>query len=175
MDPGIENNPYLGFVYTSFQEHATFISYGNTACLAKEGGDPVLARICGTIALDEKRHENAYARIVKKLIEVDPTGMTAHLMYDGHDPRLFTHFAAVAQQLGVYTAHDYADILEFLIGQWGLEKLEGLTGEGRRAQEFVCGLAPRIRRLQGLADQRAKKLKPPRVKFSWIFNRKLSL
>ncbi|ESR47625.1 hypothetical protein CICLE_v10001443mg [Citrus x clementina] len=189
MDPGTENNPYLGFVYTSFQERATFISHGNTARLSKEGGDPVLARICGTIASDEKRHENAYARIVEKLLEVDPTGamiaiadlmnkkitMPAHLMYDGHDPRLFAHFAAVAQRLGVYTAHDYADILEFLIGRWGLEKLEGLTGEGRRAQEFVCGLAPRIRRLQELADQRAKKLKPPLVKFSWIFNRELSL
>jgi acyl-[acyl-carrier-protein] desaturase len=48
----------------------------------------------------------------------------------------------------VHTADDYADILEFLIGQWGLEKLEGMSGEGRRAQEFVCVLAPRIRKLQ---------------------------
>jgi acyl-[acyl-carrier-protein] desaturase len=54
----------------------------------------------------------------------------------------------VAQRLGVYTADDYANILEFLIGRWGLEKLEGMSGKGRRAQEFVCGLAPRIRKLQ---------------------------
>lgn len=189
QDPGTENNPYLGFVYTSFQERATFISHGNTARLAKEGGDPVLARICGTIASDEKRHENAYTKITEKLLEVDPTGamlaiadlmekkitMPAHLMYDGVDPRLFEHFAAVAQRLGVYTVHDYADILEFLIERWGLEKLEGLTGEGRRAQEFVCGLAPRIRRLQELAEKRAKKIKPHGVKFSWIFNKELSL
>ncbi|KAK9192427.1 hypothetical protein WN944_003117 [Citrus x changshan-huyou] len=104
MDPGTENNPYLGFVYTSFQERTTFISHGNTARLAKEGGDPMLARICGTIASDEKRHENTYARIVEKLLEVDPTAammaivdlmnkkitMPAHLMYVGHDPRLFS-------------------------------------------------------------------------------------
>ena len=31
MDPKTENNPYLGFVYTSFQERATKISHGNTA------------------------------------------------------------------------------------------------------------------------------------------------
>ena len=74
QDPGTENNPYLGFVYTSFQERATFISHGNTARLAKEGGDPVLARMCRTIASDEKRHETAYARIVEKLLEVDPSG-----------------------------------------------------------------------------------------------------
>ena len=44
--------------------------------------------------------------------------MPAHLMYDGKDPRLFEHFSAVAQRMGVYTANDYADILEFLIGRW---------------------------------------------------------
>ncbi|KAJ7959237.1 Acyl-[acyl-carrier-protein] desaturase [Quillaja saponaria] len=189
MDPGTGNNPYLGFVYTSFQERATFISHGNTARLAREGGDPVLARICGTIASDEKRHENAYARIVEKLLEVDPTTsmlaiadmmhrkitMPAHLMFDGRDPRLFDHFSAVTQRLGVYTANDYADILEFFIERWRLEKLEGLTGYGKRAQDFVCGLAPRIRKLQERADERAQKKEPHGVKFSWIFNKELKL
>ncbi|KAK3043798.1 hypothetical protein RJ639_000497 [Escallonia herrerae] len=189
MDPGTENNPYLGFVYTSFQERATFVSHGNTARLAKDGGDPLLARICGTIASDEKRHENAYARIVEKLLEVDPSGamlaiadmmrkkitMPAHLMYDGKDPHLFEHFSAVAQRLGIYTADDYADILEFLIERWRLEKLEGLTGESRRAQDFVCGLAPRIRKLQERADERARMLEPRGVKFSWIFNKEVMM
>nr|AGV54369.1 stearoyl-ACP desaturase [Phaseolus vulgaris] len=160
-----------------------------TARLAKECGDPVLARICGSIAADEKRHENAYSKIVEKLIEVDPTGamvaigtmmekkitMPAHLMYDGEDPRLFEHYAEVAQRVGVYTANDYADILEFLIGRWRLEKLEGLRGEGKRAQDYVCGLAPRIRKLQERADERARKMKPRGVKFSWIFNKELHL
>ncbi|CAI8605593.1 unnamed protein product [Vicia faba] len=189
MDPGTENNPYLGFVYTSFQERATFVSHGNTARLAKEGGDPVLARICGTIAADEKRHENAYSKIVEKLLEVDPSGamvaigdmmekkitMPAHLMYDGQDPKLFEHFAAVAQRTGVYTANDYADILEFLVERWRLEKLEGLTSEGKKAQDYVCGLAPRIRRLQERADARARKMKPQGVKFSWVFNNEVIL
>ncbi|BAT82195.1 Stearoyl-[acyl-carrier-protein] 9-desaturase [Vigna angularis] len=189
MDAGFENNPYLGYVYTSFQERATFVSHGNTAKLAKDGGDPVLARICGTIAADEKRHERAYSRIVEKLLEVDPTGvmvavgtmlekritMPAHLMYDGEDPRLFEHYAAVAQRVGVYTVNDYADILEFLIERWRLEKVEGLTGEGKRAQDYVCGLAPRIRKLQERAEERARKMKPRSMKFSWIFHKELHL
>ncbi|RAL48169.1 hypothetical protein DM860_005593 [Cuscuta australis] len=188
MDPGTENNPYLGFIYTSFQERATFVSHGNTARLAKDGGDAVLARICGTIAADEKRHENAYSKIVEKLLELDPDGamvaiadmmrkkitMPAYLMTDGRDPNLFEHFSSVTQSLGVYTAHDYADILEFLIGRWNLEALEaGLSGEGRAAQEYVCGLPPRIRKLQDRADERAKKLGPRPVKFSWIFDREV--
>ena len=41
MDPKTENNPYLGFVYTSFQERATKISHGNTARHALEYGDDV--------------------------------------------------------------------------------------------------------------------------------------
>ena len=43
MDPKTENNPYLGFIYTSFQERATKISHGNTARHALEFGDEVRA------------------------------------------------------------------------------------------------------------------------------------
>lgn len=189
QDPGTENNPYLGFVYTSFQERATFISHGNTARMAKERGDHLLARICGTIAADEKRHENAYTKIVEKLLEVDPSDailavedmmrkkitMPAHLMHDGRDPHLFEHFSAVAQRLGVYTANDYADIVEFLVGRWKLDKQEGLTSSARRAQDFVCGLAPRIRKLQERAEERARLAPPRRASFSWIFNKEISL
>ncbi|XP_044466340.1 stearoyl-[acyl-carrier-protein] 9-desaturase, chloroplastic [Mangifera indica] len=187
MDPRTENNPYLGFIYTSFQERATFISHGNTARHAKEQGDMKLAQICGIIAADEKRHETAYTKIVEKLFEIDPDGtimafadmmrkkisMPAHLMYDGHDDDLFEHFSAVAQRLGVYTAKDYADIMEFLVGRWKVDQLTGLSGEGRKAQEYVCGLPPRIRRLEERAQGRAKQ--GPIIPFSWIFDRQVQL
>ncbi|TVU36294.1 hypothetical protein EJB05_18224, partial [Eragrostis curvula] len=190
MDPGTENNPYLGFVYTSFQERATAVSHGNTARLAKAHGDDVLARTCGTIAADEKRHETAYGRIVEQLLRLDPDGavlavadmmckritMPAHLMHDGRDAGLFEHFAAVAQRLGVYTARDYADIVEFLVKRWKLETLEsGLSGEGRRARDFVCGLPTRMRRASERAEDRAKKDEPRKVKFSWIFDREVTV
>lgn len=188
QDPKTENNPYLGFIYTSFQERATFISHGNTARLAKEHGDMKLAQICGTIAADEKRHETAYTKIVEKLFEIDPDGtvlgladmmrkkisMPAHLMYDGQDNNLFEHYSSVAQRIGVYTAKDYADILEFLVARWRVENLTGLSGEGRRAQEFVCGLPSRIRRLEERAQARAAK-KEATAPFSWIFGRELKL
>ncbi|MCL8600346.1 acyl-ACP desaturase [Proteus mirabilis] len=187
MDPKTENNPYLGFIYTSFQERATFISHGNTARLAKECGDLKLAQICGTIAADEKRHETAYTKIVEKLFEIDPDGtvlgladmmrkkisMPAHLMFDGGDDNLFEHYSSVAQRLGVYTAKDYADILEFLVARWNVEKLTGLSGEGHKAQDYVCGLPPRIRRLEERAQARAKKVAD--VPFSWIFGRELKV
>ncbi|XP_074582500.1 stearoyl-[acyl-carrier-protein] 9-desaturase, chloroplastic-like [Curcuma longa] len=187
MNPGTENNPYLGFIYTSFQERATFISHGNTARHAKEHGDLKLAQICGIIASDEKRHETAYVKIVEKLFKIDPQGtmlgfadmmkkkilMPAHLMYDGRDSNLFEHFSAVAQRLGVYTAKDYADILEFLIDRWKIQDLTGLSGEGNKAQDFVCTLASRVRRLEERA--RAKAKQAPTIPFSWIYDRKVRL
>eukprot|EP01018_Ginkgo_biloba_P001129 Gb_06753 [translate_table: standard] len=187
MDVGMENSPYLGFVYTSFQERATFISHGNTARHAKIYGDLNLAHICGSIAADEKRHEAAYTKIVEKLFEIDPDctvlafadmmrkkiTMPAHLMYDGQDHDLFDHYSCVAQRLGVYTARDYADILEFFIKRWNVEKLQDLCSEGRKAQEYVCKLASRIRRLEERAQEMSKGGQS--CPFSWIFNREVAL
>uniref|UniRef100_A0A2N9EK06 Stearoyl-[acyl-carrier-protein] 9-desaturase n=1 Tax=Fagus sylvatica TaxID=28930 RepID=A0A2N9EK06_FAGSY len=149
MDPGTENNPYLGYVYTSFQERATFLSHGNTAKLAKEGGDPVLARICGTIASER---EAARERLRQDRREASRVG--SHRSNGGHrrhDEEEDHHARSLDPMIT-------RNILEFLIGRWGLEKLEGMSGEGRRAQEFVCGLAPRIRKLQERADERARKM-----------------
>jgi acyl-[acyl-carrier-protein] desaturase len=148
-------------------------------------GDEKLAQICGTIAADEKRHEIAYTKIVEKLFELDPNEtviafadmmrrkilMPAHLMYDGHDENLFDHFANVASRIGVYTARDYREILEHLVAKWNVEKLTGLSGEGREAQDYVCGLAQRLRRLEERALARAKKA--PTVSFSWISSREV--
>ncbi|KAI4369637.1 hypothetical protein MLD38_018058 [Melastoma candidum] len=183
FDAGMEKNPYLGFVYTSFQERATFISHGNTARIAKQHGDQKLSQICGTIASDEKRHEAAYTKIIEKLFEIDPDGavlaladmmrkkiaMPARMMYDGRDERIFHHFSIVAQRLGVYTAKDYGDILEFLLGRWNVESLTGLSPEGREAQDYVCGLLPKMRKVEDLIISRAKEA--PKIPFSWIFDR----
>ncbi|KAJ9701707.1 hypothetical protein PVL29_006890 [Vitis rotundifolia] len=187
MDVQNDNNPYLGYIYTSFQERATFISHGCTARLAKQHGDKRLAQICGIIASDEKRHETAYTKIVEKLFEIDPNGtvlafadrmrkkitMPGLLMYDGCDDNLFEHFSAVAQRLGVYIAKDYVDNLEFFVERWNVEKLTGLSSEGREAQDYVCGLAQRLRKLEERAQERAKQA--PTIPFSWILDREVKL
>ncbi|XBI88491.1 hypothetical protein VPH35_026456 [Triticum aestivum] len=186
-------SPYHGFIYVAFQERATFISHGNTARRAKEHGDVALARICGAIAADEKRHELAYTRIVAKLFEIDPDGavralaymmrrrivMPASLMTDGHDGHLFTHYGAVAHQAGIYTASDYRGILEHLIKQWGVEELvaAGLSDEGRRARDYVCALPHKIRRLEEKAHERGRHKAQPTtsIPFSWIFDRPIKI
>ncbi|EFJ28408.1 hypothetical protein SELMODRAFT_411153 [Selaginella moellendorffii] len=135
------------------------------------------SRVCGLIAADEKWHENAYTRIVEKLFEIDPEGamlgledmmrkisMPAHLMYDGQDKNLFEHFSLVAQRTGVYTTKDYAGIL---VKRWNVESITGLSARALKTQDFVCGLPPRILRLDERAQSRVKK----GPKTNWIFNR----
>eukprot|EP00850_Spirogloea_muscicola_P019858 SM000201S05914 [mRNA] locus=s201:42792:44482:- [translate_table: standard] len=189
MDPKTENNPYLGFTYTAFQERATFISHGNTARHAKQFGNNQLATICGTIAADERRHELAYTKIVEKLFELDPDGamqafadmmrkqivMPAHLVYDGENEDLFKDFSQVAQRTGVYTAKDYAEIMEHLVKRWNVEKTEGLSASGREAQEYVCKLPPRIKKLAEREADKKSKREPPTKAFSWISNREVQL
>lgn len=194
MNPKTENNPYLGFVYTSFQERATKISHGNTARLAKEAGDPDFAKMCGIIAADEGRHEIAYQRIIDEVIARDPNGavlayadmmekqitMPAHMMCDGvHKKRtgrdLFDDFASVAERSGVYTGHDYADIMDHLNKRWDIANITGLNGEAAAAQEYLMKQPPRIRKLVAFAEKRAAKKGPVKETFSWIHDRPVEI
>lgn len=197
MNPKTENNAYLGFVYTSFQERATKVSHGNTAKFATREGDAQLGRICGLIAGDEGRHEIAYQKIVEQLFDRDEDGamiafedmmrkqivMPAHLMDDNQHYKntgrdLFDDFSSVAEYSGVYTASDYADIMQHLVKRWDIENRQ-LSGDAAAAQEYVCNLPARIRKLAERAGARKKKSAiaagETAANFSWVFNREVSL
>jgi len=175
---------YGGLVYTAFQERATKVSHANVGKLAAAQGDAALARICQRIAGDEARHEAFYTAVMGKVMDEDPEGgmvtimsmlrrviaMPGRLMFDGKDPDLFDHFAAVAQRLGVYTALDYARIVEHLVRTWGVAG-RAVSGKAARAQEYLCKHAERCHLLalqaaDGMAGQTP-------VGFSWIFDRKV--
>jgi acyl-[acyl-carrier-protein] desaturase len=179
FNPQTENDPYLGFIYTSFQERATKISHRNVATLAAKAGEDHLQKICGLIAGDEARHEKAYKLFMTKIFEVDPANalqafakmlrtkiiMPASLMHDGSDKDLFAKFSNVAQRIGVYTAYDYAEIIEDLVDHWNIPRLTSLSGLASKAQDYVCSLSNRYKKL-------ADRIKfPPKEKFSWIYDR----
>ncbi|KAG0544387.1 hypothetical protein BDA96_02G270900 [Sorghum bicolor] len=181
--------PYHGFIYGAFQERATFVSHAHTGKRAALHGDACLAKLCGVIAADEKRHEVAYTRVVARSLEGDPDGVVRALaavmrakvtmpgerMTDGRDDNLFDHFSAVAQRAGVYTAADYGDMVEHFVRRWKVAELEGLSGEGRRAQDYVCGLPRKIRRMEELAHDRAAQKEAQSVNISWVFDRPVRL
>ena len=183
FDPRTGNDPYLGLIYTSFQERATKVSHGNTARLANECGDATLGKICALVTGDESRHEEAYKRFVGKIAEEDPAGvvlafaqmmkntvtMPARRMADGEAPDLYQQFAVVAQRAGVYTIRDYASIIDHLMDSWRIAGFSGLHDEAAKAQEYLGGLAGRYR---GLADRAEEQVaESPKVPFRWIFRR----
>lgn len=173
------DDPYRSFIYTSFQERATNISHRRTAALAKKAGDEVLAKICGVVASDEARHELAYKSFVAKFFELDPDetmlafedmmrkkiAMPAHYLREQSQEKgsTFTHFAEAAQRIGVYTAFDYAEIIEALISFWNIQSIKGLKPEAEKARDYICALPARYKKL-------AERYKPAQrpYKYKWI-------
>ena len=151
--------------------------------------------MCAIIAADESRHEIAYTKIVDELFVRDPDGamlafgdmmrkqivMPAHMMNDlehegkNADRNLFADFSDVAQRLEVYTAHDYAAIMEHLVKRWQVDKRDGLSGEAAKEQEYLMKLPDRIRKLSDRAMARKKKGKTEHAKFSWVYDRPVEL
>ena len=184
FNPQTENDPYLGFIYTSFQERATKISHRNVAKLALKAGDERLHKICGVIAGDEARHERAYRLFMSKIFEVDPVQavlsfskmmktkitMPADLMYDGNDKNLFINFSKVAQKLEVYTTKDYAEIINNLVNGWNIAKLNGLSDVAAKAQDYLCNLSERYLKLASRFS-----IAGTNMKFSWIFDREVGI
>ena len=183
FDPKTENDPYLGFIYTSFQERATKISHRNAGVLARKHGEEMLHKICGLIAGDEARHEKAYKLFMSRIFELDPAGavlsfakmmrtkitMPAILMSDGKTENLFQKYSIVAQKVGVYTTKDYAEIIQDLVSHWNLEHIHGLSDVAAKAQDYLCTLSERYRKLADRLSYSGKE------NFSWVFNRAVLL
>jgi acyl-[acyl-carrier-protein] desaturase len=160
FDIGTGRDPYKNFVYTSFQELATYISHNRVAQLAKSYGDNKLSKICKMIAGDEMRHHHAYSEFVTQIFKVDPSEMLLAFNYmmkqkivmpaqflreSGEKiSSAFASFSDSAQRIGVYTANDYVDIMQKLIEKWEIDKLSGLTDEAEKARDYLMKLPSRM-------------------------------
>ena len=163
FDPGTGRDPYKNFVFTSFQELATYVSHNRVAQMAKKYGDNKLSKMCRLIAGDEMRHHHAYSHFVKKIFEVDPSEMmlafqhmmkhkivmpAMHLRHSNEAKgSLFDQFSAVAQRVGVYTGFDYVDIIKKLNASWEIDKITGLTSEAEKARDYLMNLPDRMYRI----------------------------
>lgn len=189
FNPQAKKDPYRGFVYTSFQERATKVSHSNVGKLARKYGEKHLSKICAQIAGDEGRHERAYQTFSQEILKRDPEGllavfadmmkgmiaMPAQDMTDGKNPNLYEDFSDVAQRIGVYTALDYADIIEHLVKRWDLENLEGVSGQAEKDRDYLCRLPDRYRKLAERSMNKKKKatedVAPKAKAFDWIYGR----
>ena len=99
--------------------------------------------------------------------------MPAELMSDGENPSLFADFAKVAAHAGVYTSADYTDIIEHLNTEWLVGARTGLSPEASQAQEYVCSLPRRFRKLAERQSRSGGGLHLPGVQWSWLGGRTL--
>ncbi len=160
FDIGTGRDPYKNFVYTSFQELATYVSHNRVSQLAKNYGDHKLSKMCKMIAGDEMRHHLAYSEFVTQIFKVDPSEMMlaftymmkqkivmpAHFLRESGQKigTAFEQFSDSAQRIGVYTANDYVDIMQKLIDKWEIDKIGGLTDEAEKARDYLMRLPARM-------------------------------
>ena len=160
FDIGTGRDPYKNFVYTSFQELATYISHNRVSQLAKNYGDVKLSKMCKMIAGDEMRHHLAYSEFVNQIFKVDPSEMMlafnymmkqkivmpAHFLRESGQKisSAFEQFSDSAQRIGVYTANDYVEIMQKLIDKWEIDKIVGLTDEAEKARDYLMKLPARM-------------------------------
>ncbi|WP_452225565.1 acyl-ACP desaturase [Lacinutrix chionoecetis] len=179
FDIGTDRDPYKNFLYTSFQELATYVSHNRVAKIAKEKGNKQLAKMCKIISGDEMRHHHAYCEFVERIFKVDPSQMMlafqymmkqkitmpAHFLRESGNQisTAFEEFSNTAQRIGVYTSLDYIDILEKLIKRWEIEKITDLTDEAEKARDYLVKLPSRMLRL-------AERMKIPEnsFQFKWV-------
>ncbi len=163
FDIGTGRDPYKNFVYTSFQELATYVSHNRVAQIAKKHGDNKLSKMCKLIAGDEMRHHHAYSEFVNRIFQVDPSEMMLAFQYmmkqkivmpaqflreSGEKiSSAFEQFSDSAQRIGVYTAHDYVDIMQKLIDKWEIAKIVGLTDEAEKARDYLMKLPARMAKI----------------------------
>ncbi|WP_417938995.1 acyl-ACP desaturase [Flavobacterium sp. RS13.1] len=163
FDIGTGRDPYKNFVYTSFQELATYVSHNRVSQIAKNFGDKKLSKMCKMIAGDEMRHHHAYSEFVNRIFQVDPSEMMLAFQYmmkqkivmPAHFLResgqkissAFEQFSDSAQRIGVYTAADYVEILQKLIDKWEIDKISNLTDEAEKAREYLMKLPARMARI----------------------------
>lgn len=163
FDPGTDRDPYKNFVFTSFQELATYISHNRVAQIAKKFGDHKLSKICRLIAGDEMRHHHAYSEFVNRIFKIDPSEMMlafqymmkqkitmpAHLIRESGEAigTAFEKFSESAQRIGVYTALDYVEIMQKLIDKWEIDKIVDLTDEAEKARDYLMKLPTRMTRI----------------------------
>ncbi|MFK8044266.1 MAG: acyl-ACP desaturase [Crocinitomicaceae bacterium] len=163
FDIGTDRDPYKNFVYTSFQELATYVSHNRVAKIARKKGNKALAKMCEMISGDEMRHHNAYSEFVSRIFKVDPSqmmlafedmlrkkiNMPAHFLREsgGKIGHAFEEFSNTAQRIGVYTAKDYVDIMQKLISKWQIDKINNLTEEAEKARDYIMKLPNRMLRI----------------------------
>jgi len=176
--PEWDRDPYRVFVYTSLQERATQQSHAGVARVVADF-DPGLATVLDHCAKEEARHYTFYRQVFAEILARDPDQAlhSASFVMPAIDmPGItipgFKDLAEVIRRSGIYGPRDYLRIVEEQIRYWRIEALTGLNEMGRKAQEKICGIPDRLRRIAEYIETRSK---AKTFSFEVVFNREFAM
>jgi acyl-[acyl-carrier-protein] desaturase len=137
--------------YVSFQELATRVSHRNTGRLS---GDEGLERLLARIATDENLHMVFYRDLVAAALESDPAAMLTAIATEletfampGASAPQFRRRAAVVARAGIYDMKVHReDIVEPLLGYWGILALTDLDPVAEQARDRVVAFCAELDR-----------------------------
>jgi acyl-[acyl-carrier-protein] desaturase len=131
FDIGTGKDPYKNFVYTSFQELATYVSHNSEF-------------VNQIFKVDPSEMMLAFQYMMKQKIT-----MPAHFLRESGQSisTVFNQFSDSAQKLGVYTASDYVEIMQKLLDKWSIDKITGLNDEAEKARDYLMKLPARMAKI----------------------------
>lgn len=176
--PDWDRDPYRVFVYTTLQERATQYSHAGAGRICDEY-EPGLGRILKQCAMEEARHFTFYRRVFEAILERDPNNAlhSAQFIMPAIDmPGVtipgFKDLADVVRRSGIYGPRDYLRIVEEQIRFWKIEALDGLNEMGRKAQEKICGIPDRLRRIAEYVELKSRE---KTFSFEVVWNREFAM
>jgi acyl-[acyl-carrier-protein] desaturase len=154
MKKGWEPNwadPAELFAYTSAQELATRVSHRNAGRITEDEAAFDLMR---NIATDENHHFVFYRGVMAAMLEQAPSvaiegiyNTFVNFEMPGVGIPGFLRKSIEVARAGVYNLRIHHDnVVQPLIAQWGLERLEGLTTRAAEIQEKLMALPAQILR-----------------------------
>lgn len=176
--PDWDRDPYRVFVYTTLQERATQQSHSATGQIVGEF-EPGLGRILDHVAREEARHFTFYRRIFEEILKRDPdealhsaSFIVPAIDMPGVSMPGFKDLADVIRRSGIYGPRDYLRIVQEQVRYWKIETITGLNELGRKAQEKICGVPDRLRRI---AEYVETKSKAKTFSFEVVWNREFAM
>lgn len=148
------DDPLHMVFYTVFQERATQVNYLNLGLVAKglhtnpafaDDADPVLAKMCQTIAVDEAAHYNFFLECARLMLYYYPEESTQAMvdvlrhfgMPAGGIIPDYDHFSEVLYKNGIYGPREHAkDVVKIALEQLGAESLRAVE-RGLRESRMV--------------------------------------
>lgn len=178
FDPEWEQDPYRLLAYTSLQEKATQISHANTGRFCT-GIEPQAQRVLAHLARDEARHYEFYRASFAEILKRDPNRalysllkVTLNFVMPGHAMPGFGEMSEVVERADIFGGHHYCRIVEELLAFWEIGNLQGLSAEGRQAQDKLMAVPARLTKV---ADYAARKRTPRAYRFDFLGGREVRI